>query len=175
MQPYATLDLRCLTSSSSLCSAKVIQAYSRSFKAIQALKKIVIFFPAPKCQLRRASRGVVPLAGRRRVAAGPHLASLPPFFHTLFNTYSRLLTLINAYSSPPPPRGILGKDGEWMTNASGKEKVLSSRDLSNLVRPSPTFFEKNLSPAPRLRPGQNRITLVEASMSDGKQGWKNNL
>jgi hypothetical protein len=64
MQPYATLDLGCLTSSSSsLRSAKVIQAYSRSFKAIQALKKIVIFLSAPKCQRRRARLGVVPLLG----------------------------------------------------------------------------------------------------------------
>ena len=59
MQPYATLDVRCLTSSSSLCPADVIQAYSRSikpiqgqsrlFKVIQALKKIVIFLAALKC------------------------------------------------------------------------------------------------------------------------------
>ena len=66
MQPYATLDLSCkpvlgswiFSGAWSLgfgcsqpflppCRLKVIQAYSRSFKAIQALKKIVIFLPRP--------------------------------------------------------------------------------------------------------------------------------
>ena len=76
-----------------------IQGHSSPFKPIQALKKIVIFLAAPKCQRRRACLGVVPLAGRRRVAADVHHCFFSPHL-TAINAYSRLLTSIQA---PLPP------------------------------------------------------------------------
>ena len=119
MQPYATLDLGCLTSSSSsLRSAKVIQAYSSLFKVIQgysSLKKDSYFSgraevptkagsprrsPAP----RRAEAVAKAAAGRRRVAAlffSPHLSVIV--------AKCRLL-------SPPSPPGYFSRPSKTTKN-----------------------------------------------------------